>query len=62
MSLSIGEFYMVHYQTMLNKYVYHRMLLWLLGKHEWNNIRGELFSGDNNAFMKERDYAEAQKA
>ena len=30
---SISEFHMVHYQTMLKKYIYHRMLLCLLGKH-----------------------------
>ena len=30
----IGEFHMVHYQPILNKYAYHRILLCLLGKHE----------------------------
>ena len=34
MSCSIGEFHKVNYQPILKMYVYHRMLLYLLGKHE----------------------------
>ena len=30
---SIVEFEMVNYQPMLNKYAYHRMLIYLLGKN-----------------------------
>ena len=32
MSFSIGQFHMVHYQPVLKKYVYHKMLLCLIGK------------------------------
>ena len=62
MSCSIGEFHKLHYQPMLNNYVYHRMLLLLLGKHEWKNLRREYILDDNNYVMIERDYAEALKA
>ena len=34
MSCYIGEFRKVHYQPMLNKYKYHRMLFCLLGKYD----------------------------
>ena len=58
----IGEFHKVHYQPILKKYAYHRILLCLLGKHECKNIRIEVFLADNNSMMTERDYAESFKA
>ena len=39
MSCSIGEFQMLHYNPMLNNYAYHRMLMCLLGIHEYNELR-----------------------
>ena len=39
----IDEFHKVHYQKMLKKYEYHRMLLCLLGKNECKNIRNKVF-------------------
>ena len=35
MSYSIGNFHIVHYQTMLKKYEYHRMLMCFLGGNKW---------------------------
>ena len=61
-SCSIGEFHMAHYQPMLKKYAYHRILLCLLGKHGWNNLRREYFLDDNNTVMIEHGYAELLKA
>ena len=61
-SCSIGEFRKVYYQQMLSKYAYHRMLLCLLGKHEYKNLRNEDFLADNNAMMTKCDYDEALKA
>ena len=43
MSCSIGEFKKVHYQSMLKKYVYNRMLLCLLGKQECKNLEKDVF-------------------
>ena len=43
MSFSIGEFHMVHYQPMLKKYAYHRMLLGLLCNNECKRLRREAF-------------------
>ena len=51
---------MVYYQPMLNRYEYHRMLLYLPGKmsaRSWEHI---VFA-DNNDVMTERDYAESLK-
>ena len=59
MSCSIDEFHEVHYQPMLKKYVYHRMLLCLLGKHECKNLGGESFMDYNTDVMTEREYAES---
>ena len=42
-SCYIGEFHLIHYCPMLKKYAYHRMLLFLLVKHQFNNIRREYF-------------------
>ena len=61
-SCSIGEFNKLHYQPILKKFAYHRMLLCLLGKHECKNIRREDFLADNNDVMKKRDYSESLKA
>ena len=36
---SIGEFHKVHWQPILKNYEYHRMLYFLLGKHEFKNVR-----------------------
>ena len=47
---------------MLNQYVYHSMLLCLLGRHECKNILNEAFLSDINTVMTERDYAKALKA
>ena len=47
---------------MLKKYAYHRMLLCLLGKHEYKNIINQAFLVDNIAVMIECDYAEALDA
>ena len=44
------------------KYAYNRMLLCLLGKHEYKNIIREDFLAEKNDVMTERDYAEALKA
>ena len=57
-SCSIGELHKVYYQLMLKNYAYHRMLLCLLGKHEWQNIRREEFLAENNSVMIEHDYTE----
>ena len=46
---------------MLKKYAYHSMLLCLLGKHEWKNIRRWYVLVDNNAMMTKIDYDEALK-
>ena len=62
MSFYIGRFNKVHYQPMLKKYAYHRMLLCLLGKYECTNLINEDFLEDMNAVMTEYDYAEAMKA
>ena len=62
LSYYIGEFNKVHYQPILKDYSYHRLLFWLLGKHECQNIRRAFFLEDNNSVMAERDYAEALKA
>ena len=43
MSCSIGESHNLHYQPMLKKYAYHRMLLCLLGRNKSNNLRREAF-------------------
>ena len=61
-SLSVGEFHKVCYQTMLLKYAYHRILLCLLGKHDCKNHRREAFLSENNDVMTERDYAEELKS
>ena len=61
MSFYIGEFNTVRYQPMLKKYEYHRMLIFLLGKHECKNIRREAFLAEKNAVVKERDCAESLK-
>ena len=58
----IGKFHEVHYQPMLKKCAYHRILLCLLGKHECKNLRKEAFLDENNDGMTERDYDEALKA
>ena len=39
MSCSIGEFYMVNYHPMLKNSAYHRILLFLLRKHECKKLR-----------------------
>ena len=62
MSFSIGVFHKVHYKEMLKKYAYHRILLCLLGKHEWKSIINEAFLEENNAVITERDYDESLKA
>ena len=46
---------------MLKMWAYHRMLLCLLGKHECNNLRDNIFF-ENKAVMIEYDYSEALKA
>ena len=61
MLCSIGEFYMVHYQPMLNKYSYHIILLRLLRKHKEKIRKEKLFLNDNNYVTTERDYAGALK-
>ena len=38
-SCYIVEFHMVHYQSMLKKYAYHRVLIFLPGKHECKKLR-----------------------
>ena len=50
-SCSIGDFHKVHYQPMLKKYQNHRMLLSLLGKHDFKNIRREYCLADNISVM-----------
>ena len=62
MLFSTGEFHKVHYQPMLKKFAYNKMLLCLLGKNECKYFRREAFLDDNNAVMKERDYSEALKS
>ena len=42
-SCSIGEFYKLHYQPMLKKYAYHRILLCLLRKYECKSFRNDFF-------------------
>ena len=54
------EFHMVHYQTMLNKYAYHRILLCLLEKHKCKRLIR--FFSRNNVVMIECDFAEEFKA
>ena len=61
MSCYIGEFYKVHYQPMLKKYAYHRILLCLLGKKE-QIFKKRSFLNDNNNVMTERGYEEALEA
>ena len=61
MSCSIGEFHMVHYQKMLKKYAYHRMLTCLPGKHECKELRRHAFYYRINNVMIERDYIESLK-
>ena len=61
MSCSIGELKMIHYQPILNKYAYHRMLLCLIGKYGWKNIRNEAFLEDNNDVTIEHDYDKTLK-
>ena len=43
MSCSIGEFYIVHYQKMLENYVYHRILMCFLVKHECKELQRQSF-------------------
>ena len=62
MSCYIGEFHTVHYQQMLKSYAHHRILLCLLGKHEFIKLRRQYFLADNNDVMKENDYDESLKA
>ena len=50
-SCSIGEFHMLHYQPILNKYSYHGMLMCLLGKHQCNDLRRQALLADNNYVM-----------
>ena len=62
MSCSIGEFNRVNYQSMLNKYAYHSMLLCLICKQEWKKIKTEHYLSENNIVMTESDNAEVLKA
>ena len=62
MSCCIGEFHMVHYHTMLRKYSYHRMLMFLLGKHECKELIRKYIFTDMNSVMTEHDYNESLKA
>ena len=62
MSCSIGEFYKVHYRQILKKYSYNRMVLYLQGKYECQNLIREAFLAENNAVMIECDYSEVLKA
>ena len=40
---SIGEFHKVHHRSMLNKYAYHRTLVFLLGKMSAKLLEMKLF-------------------
>ena len=60
MLCSIGEFHKVHYQPILKKYAYNRILLYLLGKNECKKLEDE-FLKENNYVMTESDSAEALK-
>ena len=50
------------YGTILENYSYHRMLFYLLDKHELQDLIRESFSANNNYVMIEHDYDEALKA
>ena len=62
MSCSIGEFNMIHYQPMLKKYAYYRMLMCLLVRHECKQSIIQAFFSEINAIMTERDYSEELKS
>ena len=47
---------------MLKKYAYHRMLMCLISKNEYKELRKNIFLADINYVMKERDCAEVLKA
>ena len=56
------SFKKVHYEPMLKKYEYHKMVLCLLGNHECKNVVREDVLEYNADIMTERDYAEALNA
>ena len=58
---SIGEFHMVHYQPILEKYAYHRMLIRLIEKHECKELQIKVFISDIIDVTIERDFYEALK-
>ena len=43
MSCSIGKVHMIHYQPILKKYAYHRMLIYSLGKQECKKLIIKVF-------------------
>ena len=59
MSYYVGEFHKLHYQPMLKRYTYNRILLCLLGNHQCKNYIREDVLADKNAVTTERDYSEA---
>ena len=62
MSFYIGEFYTIHYNPMLKKYEYHKMVMFLIVKHEYKELRRKYLFDENNTVITERDYAESLKA
>ena len=52
----------MHYQPILNKYAYHRMLLCLPGKTQFQEFKKIILFADNNDVMTERDYSEELKS